>query len=94
MEHVWNYEQLMKNKKKIQKSLIHYIVDDRLQEGIRVTDLFDSIKSSPSIPNQLVSKPVINIVLINYCDYSFWHKKGWIRRYLKRIQKYLKYFLS
>ena len=65
MKHVWNYEQLMKNKKEIQKTLIHHIVDGRLQEGTLVTDLIDSIKSSSSIPNYLVCKPVINIVLIN-----------------------------
>ena len=71
MKHVWNYEQLMKNKNEIQKSLIHHIVDDRLQEGTLVTDLIDSIKSSSSVPKQLVSKPVINIVLINYCVNCF-----------------------
>ena len=64
VKHVWNYEQLVKNKNEIQKSLIHHIVDDRLQEGTLVTDLIDSIKSSSSILHQLVSKPVINIVLI------------------------------
>ena len=68
MKHVWNYEQLMENKKEIQKSLIHHIVDDRLQEGTLVTDLIDS---SSSITHQLVSKPVINIVLINYCINCF-----------------------
>ena len=67
VKHVWNYEQLMENKNDIQKSLIHHIVDDRLQKGTLVTDLIDSIKSSSTIPHQLVSKPVINIVLINYC---------------------------
>ena len=78
VKNVWNYEQLMKNKNEIQKSLIHHIVDDRLQEGTLVTDLIDSIKSSSSItrqqvttPQQLVSKPVINIVLINYCVNCF-----------------------
>ena len=65
MKHVWNYEQLMENKKEIQKNLIHHIVDDGLQEGTLVTDFIDSIKSSSSIPHQLVSNPVINIVLIN-----------------------------
>ena len=58
MKHVWNYEQLMKNKNEIQKSLIHRIVDDRLQEGTLVTDLIDSMKSSSCIPNQQVSAPV------------------------------------
>ena len=67
MKHVWNNEQLMKDKNEIQKSLIHHIVDDRLQEGTLVTDLIDSIKSSSSTPHQVVSKPVMNIVLINYC---------------------------
>ena len=67
MKHVWNNEQLMKDKNEIQKSLIHHIVDDRLQEGTLVTDLIDSIKSSSCTPHQLVSKPVMNIVLINYC---------------------------
>ena len=57
----------MKNKNEIQKRLIHHIVDDRLQEGTLVTDLIDAIKSSSSATHQLVSKPVINIVLINYC---------------------------
>ena len=55
MKHVWNYEQLMKNKNEIQ---IHHIVDDRLQEETVVTD------SITSIPHQRVSKSVINIVLI------------------------------
>ena len=72
VKHVWNYEQLMKNKSEIQKTLIHHIVDDTLQEGTFVTDLIDSIKSSSSsIPHQLVSKPVINIMLINYCVIFF-----------------------
>ena len=62
MKHVWNYEQLMKNKKEIQKSLIHHIVDDRLQEGTLVTDLIGLIKSPNTTLQQLVSKPVINIV--------------------------------
>ena len=58
MKHVWNYEQLMKNKNEIQNSSIHHIVDDRLQEETVVTD------SITSIPHQRVSKSVINIVLI------------------------------
>ena len=62
MRGVWNYEQLMENK------LIHHIVDDRLQDKTLATDL---IKSSSSIAHQLVSKPVINIVLINYCINCF-----------------------
>ena len=66
VKHVWNYEQLMENKKEIQKSLIHHIVDNRLQEGTVGTLVTDLLKSSSSIPHQLVSKPVINIVLINY----------------------------
>ena len=41
MKHVWNNEQLMDSKNEIQKSLIHYIVDDGLQEGTLVTDLID-----------------------------------------------------
>ena len=66
MKHVWNNEQLMNNKNEIQKSLIHHIVDDKLQEGTLVTDLIDSIKSPFTTPQQLVSKSLINIVLINY----------------------------
>ena len=87
VKHVWNYEQLMKNKNDIQKSIIHHIVDDRLQEGTLVTDLIDSIKSSSSTPQQLVSKPVINIVLINYCVHCFRrHREYWRRRYLINFQ--------
>ena len=71
MRGVWNTEQLMKSKNEIQKSLIHHIVDDRLQEGTLVTDLIDSIKAPYTTPQQLVSKPVINIVLINYCVNCF-----------------------
>ena len=90
VKHVWNYEQLMENKNEIQKSLIHHIVDDRLQEGTLVTDLIDSIKSSSSITRQLVSKPVINIVLINYCVYCFRrHNRECLRRrYLRKNQNY------
>ena len=79
----------MKNKNEIQRSLIHHIVDDRLQEGTLVTDLIDSIKSS-SIPHQLVSKPVINIVLINYCDSCIrrHNREYWRRRCLRENQKY------
>ena len=71
MKHVWNSEQLMENKNEIQKRLLHHIVDDRLQEGTLVTDLISSIRSPSSTPYQLVSKPVINIVLINYCVNCF-----------------------
>ena len=71
MKHVWNYEQLIKDKNEIQKSLLYHIVDDRLQEGTLVTDLIGSIKSPYTTPQQLVSKPVINIVLINYCVNCF-----------------------
>ena len=71
VKHAWNYEQLMDNKNEIQKSLIHRIVDDRLQEGTLVTDLIGLIKSPYTTPQQLVSKPVINIVLINYCINCF-----------------------
>ena len=67
LNNIWNYKQLMKNTNEIQKSLIHHISDDRLQEGTLVTDLIDSIKSTSTILHQVVSKPVINIVLINYC---------------------------
>ena len=90
MKHVWNYEQLMENKNEIQKSLIHHFVDDRLQEGTLVTDLIDSMKSAPSIPQQLVSKPVINIVLINYCINCFRrHNRECLRRrYLRKNQNY------
>ena len=89
MKHVWNYEELMKQKNEIQKSLIHHIVDDRLQEGALVTDLIDSIKSSSSIPYQLVSNPVINIVLINYCVNCFrrHNREYWRRRYLINFQR-------
>ena len=61
----------MENKNEIQKSLLHHIVDDRLQEGTLVTDLIDSIKSISSITCQLVSKAVVNIVLINNCVNCF-----------------------
>ena len=61
----------MENKNEIQKSLIHHIVDDRLQEGTLVTDLIDSIESTVSSRHQLVSKPGINTVLINYCVNCF-----------------------
>ena len=66
MKHVWNNEQLMNNKNEIQKRLIHHIVDDRLQEGTLVTDLISLIKSPFTTSQQLVSKSLINIVLINY----------------------------
>ena len=64
MKNVWNNEQLMNNKKEIQKILIHHIVDDRLQEGTLVMDLIDVIKSPLTKPQQLVSKSLINISLI------------------------------
>ena len=76
VKHVWNYEQLMKNKNEIQKSLIHHIVDDRLQEGRLVTDSIDSIKSPYTTLQQLVSKPLINIVLINCCGNCFRRHRG------------------
>ena len=89
MKHVWNNEQLMNNKNEIQKSLIHHIVDDRLQEGTLVTDLIDSIKSPFTTPQQLVSKSLINIVLINYyVNYFRRHREYWKRRYLRRNQNY------
>ena len=47
VKHVWNYEQLMKNKKEVQTILFYHLLHGRSQE--------------------LVSKPVINIVLIKYC---------------------------
>ena len=83
VKHIWNYEQLIENKNEIQKSLIHHIVDDRLQEGTLVTDLIDSIESSSSTTRQLVSKPVMNIVLINYCVNSIrrHNREYWRRRY-------------
>ena len=56
MTHVWNNEQLMNNKNEIHKSLIHHIVDDRLQEGTLVTDLIGLIKSPFTISQQIVSK--------------------------------------
>ena len=52
MKHVWNYEQLMNNKNEI--------------VGTLVTDLIGLIKSPFTTPQQLVSKSLINIVLINY----------------------------
>ena len=55
VDHVWNYEQLIKNKNEIQKSLLYHIVDDRLQEGTLVTDLIGSIKSSYTAPQEIVS---------------------------------------
>ena len=58
VKHVWDSEQLMKNKNEIQRSLIHHIVDDRLQDETLVTDLIDSIISFT--PYQQVSKLVIN----------------------------------
>ena len=64
MKHVWNSEHLMNNKNEIQKSLIHHIVDDRLQEGTLVTDLIGLMKSPFTTPQQLVSKSLINIMLI------------------------------
>lgn len=45
VKHVWDSEQLMKNKNEIQRSLIHHIVDNRLQDETLVTDLIDSIIS-------------------------------------------------
>ena len=86
MKHVWNNEQLMNNKNEIQKSLIHHIVDDRLQEGTLVTDLIGLIKSPFTTPQQLVSKSLINIVLINY--YVRRQRELWKRRYLRRNQNY------
>ena len=59
MKHVWNNEQLMNNKNEIQKSLIHHIVDDRLQEGTLVTDLIGLIKSPFTTQQQLVSKLIL-----------------------------------
>ena len=88
VKHVWNNE-LMNNKNEIQKSLIHHIVDDRLQEGTLVTDLISLIKSPFTTPQQLVSKSLINIVLINYYVNCFRRQsKYWKRRYLRRKQKY------
>ena len=54
MKHIWNYEQLMKNKNEIQKRLIHHIVDDSLEEGTLVTDLIDLMKLSSSTPHQVI----------------------------------------
>ena len=89
MKHVWNNEQLMNNKNEIQKSLIHHIVDDRLQEGTLVTDLISLIKSPFTTSQQLVSKSLINIVLINYYVNCFRrHREYWKRRYLRRNQNY------
>ena len=89
MKHVWNNEQLMNNKNEIQKSLIHHIVDDRLQEGTLVTDLICLIKSPFTTPQQLVSKSLINIVLINYYVNCFRrHREYWKRRYSRRNQNY------
>ena len=76
----------MNNKKEIQKILIHHIVDDRLQEGTLVTDLIDSIKSPFTTPQQLVSKSLINVVLINYNFRR--HREYWKRRYLRMNQNY------
>ena len=89
VKHDWNYEQLMKNKNEIQKSLIHDIVDDRLQEGTLATDLIGLLKSPFNITQQIVSTPVINIVLINYCINCFRrHREYWRRRYLRKNQNY------
>ena len=83
MKQVWNYGQLIKNKNEIQKSLIHHIVDDRLQEGTLVTD------SSSATTHQLVSKPVINIVLINCCVICFRRHREYSReRYWRKNQNY------
>ena len=88
MKHVWNNKQLQNNKNEIQKSLIHHIVDDRLQ-GTLVTDLIESIKSPFTTPQQLVSKSLINVVLINYYVNCFRrHREYWKRRYLRRNQNY------
>ena len=89
MKHVWNNEQLMNNKNEIQKSLIHHIVDDRLQEGTLVTDLIESIKSPFTTPQQLVSKSLINTVLISYYVNFFRRQREcWKRKYLRRNQNY------
>ena len=89
MKHVWNNDQLMNNKNEIQKSLIHHIVDDRLQEGTLVTDLIDSIKSPFTTPQQLVSESLINIVLIYYyVNCIRRHREYWRRRYLRMNQNY------
>ena len=64
VKHVWNNEQLMENKKEIHNTLIHHIVEDRLQEGTFMTDLISLIKSPSTIPHQAVSKLVIKIVLM------------------------------
>ena len=89
MKHVWNYEQLMNNKNEIQKSLIHHIVDDRLQERTFVTDLIGFIKSPFTTPQQLVSKSLINIVLISYYVNCFRRQREyWKIRYLRKNQNY------
>ena len=89
MKHVWNNEQLMNNKNEIQKSLIHHIVDDRLQEGTLVTDLIGLIKSPFTTSQRLVSKSLINIVLINYYVNCFRRQREYLkRRYLRRNQNY------
>ena len=67
MRGVWNYAQLMKNKNEIQKSIIHQIVDNRLQEGTLVSDLIDSIKSTVSSGHHLVSKPGIKYCVNELC---------------------------
>ena len=91
MKHVWNNEQLMNNKNEIQKSLIHHIVDDRLQEGALVTDLIDSIKSPYTTPQQLVSKSLISIVLINYYVNCFRrHREYWRRKIFEKESELLK----
>ena len=54
VNHVWNSEQL-KNKTEIGGSLIHHIVDSRLQDGAAVTDLIGLIKSPSSRIQQQVS---------------------------------------
>ena len=89
MKHVWNDEQLLNNKNDIHKCLIQHIVDDRLQEGTLVTDLIASIKSPFTTPQQLVSKSLINIVLIHYyVNYFRRHREYWRRRYLRMNQNY------
>ena len=75
MKHVWNNEQLMNNKNEIL--------------GTLVTDLIGLIKSPFTTPQQLVSKSLINIVLINYFVNCFRRQREyWKIRYLRRNQNY------
>ena len=54
VNHVWNSDQLLKKKNEIGGSLIHRIVDSRLQDGAATTDLIGLIKSPSSRIQQQV----------------------------------------